>query len=94
MSIPIPQVDRPTVVVHLTSGGLLEAVCADGPVRVICVDYSAEDDVNAVAPDGDRAQMWEQVFGHPPLWADTNPDLTAEYEHALAAGPAALEDDA
>jgi len=47
----------PTVVVHVTEAGFLEAVCADVEVRVILVDYCATQDHPAAvtAPDGDLA---------------------------------------
>lgn len=89
-----PQVDRPTVVVHVTDGGILEVVCADAPVCVICVDYGVDrGDANSVAPDGDHALMWEVVFGNPAIHSPVNPEQVAEYEHALAAGEEALSDD-
>lgn len=67
----------PTVVVHLTEGGIIEAVCADAEVRVILVDYMVEDGEN-VAPDGDRANIWAERMR-------PNENVTAA-EYARAAG--------
>lgn len=77
--------DRPTVVVQVTDG-VLEVVCADAPVRVICVDYdiSDDEDINATDPDGANASMWESVFGG--AFGELEPERVAGYEHSLAAG--------
>ena len=47
----------PTVVVHITDGGMLEAVCADVEVRVILVDHNTgKGTLNTL--DGDVATIW------------------------------------
>ncbi|GGR17157.1 hypothetical protein [Deinococcus ruber] len=59
MTTPTAQPPRiPTVVVHLTCEGVMEAICADAHVRVILVDYTLSESETAVmGPDGDKAVM-------------------------------------
>ena len=54
----------PTVVVHVTDGGIIEAVCADEHVRVVLVDYAAaeSDEAAREMPDGELAVAWEEYL--------------------------------
>lgn len=91
-----PAAHIPTVVVHTTDGGILEAVCADTEIRVILVDYLPGYTENQVlAPDGNFASIWaEQLQPNPVHVAEflTAAELPLTAESRVSAQPETAAD--